>query len=125
MKKAVLMTIALGCSMAGGSAQSFDLDKKLLDYCEKAKACTLKQIETEQIPEQYRDMVMANMNTMCAGVKEQFTPYLKQEPAMLESAEQCIDSLNKMSCDELMSAERETKECKTFNKMLEEKEQQP
>lgn len=123
MKKCNIIAISCAIVCIGASAVTVanDLNKSIQKYCERIKTCTFEEIKSQDIPKEYQDMVADSMKNMCNSVKEQYIPY-QEDPALITSAQSCIDSLTALSCDTLMNSGSETKQCQAFDKILEKSE---
>ena len=92
--------------------------------CQRIKTCALAQMgeEAKDMSEQMKQMIAAQMETMCVGIKQQYTA-LARFHVLYRPAIACMRSMADLSCPELQSGKDDvTPECASFREQAREYE---
>lgn len=113
-----LFTALVFISFSGLTLAS-SLENKLDALCENIKSCAMKSLEGTQFPPEMKSMMEAQFSMMCQPMRQKFND-AGMQGTMLKKAEACIESMNKLSCDQLTDGQNDTVECQDFQKYAEE-----
>jgi hypothetical protein len=110
--------VAIALLMAAPVAAD-DISSAATDLCEKVKACSMAQIEKEDLTPEVRQMMEPMLENLCAsmrgGVKEVPAGHELYQPAV-----ECMRSMANLSCEEFQdSAKVETPQCVKYREMAE------
>lgn len=117
MKKLLLGTLFLALTqtaVAGKKEFQAEADK----MCEKMKACAKAEMgDMSEIPPEMRGFIESALDQACASINiYQQTAML--DKSLIDAGTACMESMNKMSCDELQNAgDSFSPECDKFEKM--------
>ncbi|MEM9255593.1 MAG: hypothetical protein AAGA91_09095 [Pseudomonadota bacterium] len=95
-------------------AQAEELTEAALGLCERVKACSIEQLQEEELTPEMRQMLQPMLDNMCEQVKGNMgdvpTGHALYKPALA-----CMQSMEKLSCEVLMSPDQEpTAECQRY-----------
>jgi len=116
--KLFLTIIILG--LFSHAVNASDMAEASSTICQKVKSCGTAQLESQGLPPEMVVMMKSMFDGMCETM---IAPYImKTTDAGLEKkAIACLDTINTMSCDDLMNGQgNETQECKEFKKAADE-----
>lgn len=113
ISKRVFVAIALAMSPAV-PVMADEIGAAALDLCEKVKACSMAQINEEDLTPELRQMMEPMLENMCAnmqaGVQEVPSGHELYQPAV-----DCMRSMAALSCEAMMDSEQMvTPQCKDY-----------
>lgn len=96
-------------------AQADDYADALDAMCEKTKTCAMAEMgDVENMSEEMKAMIMANLGTMCDGLEKGFSTGLIYQDVK-SAATACMNSMAALTCESLMSGGNDkTPECVTL-----------
>lgn len=95
------------------SAGAEELDEALSLVCEKIKTCAYEQMEgVDDMSKQMKQMIEAQLETMCDGIKATYTGFGASAHPLFEPAKACLVSMGTLSCQRLQEGgDAPTPEC--------------
>lgn len=80
--------------------QADDMATAATDMCENVKACSLAQIEEEDMTPEMRQMMEPMLQNMCANMRRGVQNVDQGHP-LYESAVKCMRSMAELTCDQI------------------------
>lgn len=101
-------------------SQATELYNSTLSLCEKSKTCALQQMagDTTVSPEM-KAMIETSMAGMCQAIQGKFA-MASHYKDLENAASKCIDSMVKLSCQQLENLESDTPtaQCESYQQLL-------
>lgn len=112
-KKLLLASVTLAI-FASNTAIADEFDDASNAMCEHVKACAMQEIDMSSIPPEMVPMVTQSLNNMCQQVRtaNPYTQNMRKGHPMYQHATACMNSITKLSCEDIMEDDRQTPECK-------------
>lgn len=94
-----------------------DLADAAVDLCEHVRACTLAQMDQQQVTDEMRQMVEPMVANMCNAMRQQVGNAPEGHP-LYEPATTCMRSMSRVSCAEMQNGDNmQTPECQEYEKL--------
>lgn len=94
-----------------------DLADAAVDLCEQVRACTLAQMDQQQVTDEMRQMVEPMVANMCNAMRQQVGNAPEGHP-LYEPATACMRSMSRISCAEMQNGDNmHTPECQEYEKL--------
>jgi hypothetical protein len=106
-------------SSVGHAAAADDFTAAALGLCEKIRACTLEQLNDEEITPEVRQMMEPMLQGMCSAMQSKIQSV---EPGhkLYKPSVSCMQSMSKLSCEAMQDeAQVMTPECKAYEAEVE------
>lgn len=99
------------------SVSADEITDSALALCEKVKACSMAQINEEDLTPELRQMMEPMLENMCANMQSRVQA-VPQGHALYDPAVACMDSMSTLSCEQMMDSEQAlTPECSEYEKL--------
>ena len=91
--------------------QAADFSDRAVGLCEKIKDCAMDQAQSQSLPPEALEMMQPMLDASCEAMRHQFGN-VDENQQFADSAMQCIESIEALSCAEMMNGESvQTPEC--------------
>ncbi|MGB1140000.1 MAG: hypothetical protein ACPG1A_03810 [Halioglobus sp.] len=112
-----LVTLSLGLVLAAPLAAD-EFTDVAMGLCEKVKSCAMKQIATEELTPEVRQMMEPMLENMCANMQANIgevpTGHELYEPAL-----SCMRSMEQLSCERMQDPDSmRTPECDKYQDLV-------
>lgn len=112
----VLLLVSSLLAPAAGAEEIADV---ALALCEKVKACSMAEIEEEDLTPEMRQMMQPMLDNMCANMNARVQD-VPTGHALYEPAVACMRSMAALSCEQMQSQQVNTPACQAYEKMVNE-----
>lgn len=118
------MKLILGFLMlvAFATAQAQSLEEHWDKVCEKMQQCTLEQMQQlpDNLPDAVKQQMQAGLNAACDNAKKEFKVDMdKASQSQKQAFVACAKSWQRLSCDQIMQSNKNTKECQALEELTE------
>ena len=95
-------------------AEADDIGDAALELCEKVKACSMAQIDKEDLTPEVEAMMKPMLDGMCANMQSRVAVVDSSHP-MYDVSLRCMRSMSALSCDQMMNeSPTVTPECEEY-----------
>ena len=99
-------------------ASADEIGDSALALCEKVKACSMAQVNEEDLTPELRQMMEPMLENMCANMQARVQA-VPEGHTHYAPAVACMDSMSALSCEQMMSSEQVvTPECREYEKLI-------
>ncbi len=108
------LVIAALAAIVALPAGADDIGDAALELCEKVKACSMAQIDKEDLTPEVEAMMKPMLDGMCANMQSRVAVVDSGHP-MYDVSLRCMRSMSALSCDQMMNeSPTVTPECEEY-----------